>query len=116
MTRALDPKILEELRTFSTPSIANGIETFDVRGRHEGFMSAAIGCMFPDLGPMVGYAATATLRAVEPGESADRDLWRHVYGTPGPRVVVVQDLDDPCGHGSLWGEVNSNIFQSFGAI
>jgi len=72
--------------------------------------------MFPDLGPLVAYAATATIRAATPGESADRDLWAHVYSLPAPRVVVVQDLDDPCGQGSLWGEVNSNIFQAFGAI
>jgi regulator of RNase E activity RraA len=116
MPRALDPNVLDELRTFSTPSVANGIETFDVRGRHEGFMSAAIKCMFADLGPMVGYAATATIRAVEPGESRDRELWKNVYELPAPRVVVVQDLDDPPGHGSLWGEVNSNVFRSFGAI
>jgi 4-hydroxy-4-methyl-2-oxoglutarate aldolase len=108
--------IVEELGNFSTPSVANGIETFNVRGRHEGFMNASVRCMFPELGPMVGYAATGTIRAATPGESKDRDLWAHVYSLPAPRIVVVQDLDDPCGHGSLWGEVNSNIFQSFGAI
>jgi 4-hydroxy-4-methyl-2-oxoglutarate aldolase len=108
--------IVDELRIFSTPSVANGIETFDIRGRHEGFMNASVRCMFGDLGPMVAYAATATIRAATPGESKDRELWAHVYSLPSPRVVVVQDLDDPCGHGSLWGEVNSNIFQAFGAI
>jgi regulator of RNase E activity RraA len=107
---------VEELAKFSTPSVANGIETFNVRGRHEGFMNAGVRCLFPDLGPLVAYAATATIRATTPGESNDRALWAHVYSLPSPRVVVVQDLDDPCGHGSLWGEVNSNIFQSFGAI
>jgi 4-hydroxy-4-methyl-2-oxoglutarate aldolase len=116
MTAELDPILIEELRTFTTPSISNGIETFDVRGRHEGFMNGSIRCMFPDLGPMVGYAATATIRAARPGDGADRDLWALVHATPSPRIVVVQDLDDPCGHGSLWGEVNSNIFQAFGAI
>src|SRR4051794_41623400 len=113
---ALDAALLEELRTFSTPSIANAIETFEVRGNHEGFMDGSIRCMFPDLGPLVGYAATATIRAATPGESANRELWAHVYSTPSPRIVVVQDLDEPSGVGSLWGEVNSNIFQVFGAL
>ncbi len=108
--------IVDELRNFSTPSVANGIETFELRGRHEGFMDAGVRCMFPDLGPLVAYAATATIRARTPGESNDRALWAHVYASPEPRVVVVQDLDEPSGHGSLWGEVNSNIFQAFGAI
>jgi regulator of RNase E activity RraA len=116
MSRALDPKVIDELRTFSTPSVANGIETFDVRGRNEGFMDASVRCMFADLGPFVAYAATATIRAATPGESSDRDLWAHVHSLPSPRVVVVHDLDDPRGQGSLWGEVNSNIHQAFGAI
>ncbi len=79
-------------------------------------MDASVRCMFGELGPLVGYAATATIRAREPGESRDRDLWAHVLSVPAPRVVVIQDLDDPAGVGSMWGEVNSNIFQAFGAI
>jgi regulator of RNase E activity RraA len=111
----LDPALLDELRSFTTPSVANGIETFEVRGRHEGFMDASVRCMFPELGPLVGYAATATMRAAQPGESNDRALWAAVHTSPKPCVVVVQDLDEPCGTGSLWGEVNANIHQAFGA-
>lgn len=110
-----DPQTLVELKGFSTPSVSNGIESFEVRGRHEGFMDGSIRCMFPELGPVVGYAVTATMRAAAPGAGVDRDLWSLVYASPKPCLVVVQDLDDPCGHGSLWGEVNSNIFQAFGA-
>ena len=112
----LDVAALDELRSFSSPSIANGIETFDVRGRHEGYIDASVRCMFAELGPLVGFAATATIRAREPGDDRSRDLWAHVASLPAPRVVVVQDLDDPPGVGSLWGEVNANIFQAFGAI
>jgi 4-hydroxy-4-methyl-2-oxoglutarate aldolase len=113
---ALDSSLLDELRSFSTPSVANGIETFDVRPRTEGYMNAGVRCMFPELGPLVAFAATATIRASEPGESADRALWAHVSSQSAPRVVVVQDLDPEPGTGSMWGEVNSNIFQAFGAI
>src|SRR5687768_16491292 len=112
----LDPATLDALRSFSTPSIANGIETFDVRPRDAGYMDASVRCMFAELGTLVGYAATATIRAAEPGESRDRDLWAHVSSVASPRIVVVQDLDDPPGVGSMWGEVNSNIYQAFGAI
>ena len=114
--KALDPGLIEELRSFTTPSVSNGIETFDVRGRHEGYMDASIRCMFPELGPLVGYVATATIRAARPGDSDDRALWAQVHTTPKPCVVVVQDLDERCGTGSLWGEVNSNIHQAFGAV
>ena len=97
----LDASLLNELRSFSTPSIANGIETFDVRGRHEGYMDATVRCMFPDLGPVIGFAATATIRAAEPGESLDRELWAHVSSIPAPRLVVVHDLDPSPGTGSM---------------
>jgi regulator of RNase E activity RraA len=33
-----------------------------------------------------------------------------VQTVPGPRVVVVQDLDQPPAHGALWGEVNASLF------
>jgi 4-hydroxy-4-methyl-2-oxoglutarate aldolase len=112
----LDTSLLDELRSFSTPSIANGIETFDVRPRTEGYMNAGVRCMFPELGPLVAFAATATIRAAVPGESADRALWTHVSSMAAPRVVVVQDLDPDPGTGSMWGEVNSNIFTAFGAV
>jgi regulator of RNase E activity RraA len=107
-------KILEALRRYDTPTLANAIEEFDVRPRDEGFASLEIRCMFPELGVMVGYAATATIRARGRGHDDQSPLWGHVRGVPGPRVVVVQDLDEPAGHGSLWGEVNATIFQTLG--
>lgn len=112
----LDRAVLDALSEFSAPSIANGIETFDVRPRNTGYMDASVRCMFPELGVALGYAATATIRAAEPGENANRDLWTHVASLPEPRIVVIQDLDEPTGIGSFWGEVNANIHQAFGAI
>ncbi len=113
---SLDPALLDELRRFSTPSIANGIESFDVRPHNTGYMDASIRCLFPDLGVVSGYAATATIRAAEPGESKTRDVWAGMLALPEPRLVVVQDLDMPRGVGSYWGEVNANIHQSFGGV
>lgn len=77
-------------------------------------MSMEIRCLFPDLGPLVGYAATGTIRARGPGHGDQTALYRHVREVSGPRVVVVQDLDEPSGIGSLWGEVNATIFGALG--
>ena len=80
-------------------------------------MSMDIRCIFPDLGPMVGYAATGTIRARgKPAHADQTALYQHMREVPGPRVVVVQDLDDPPGHGSLWGEVNATIFAALGCV
>jgi regulator of RNase E activity RraA len=118
MARLLSPAQIEELRQISTPTISNAIETFDVRPRNEGFMNPEIKCILPELGAMVGYAATGKFMASRPGdkdeEGMDRELWRHVLKIPSPRVVVVQDVDDPPCVGSLWGEVNGTIFSALG--
>jgi regulator of RNase E activity RraA len=116
VTRAeLDPSVLEALKAFDSPTLSNAIETFAIRPRDEGYMSMDVRCLFPELGPLVGYAATATIRAR--GRSAHGDqtaLYQHVREVPRPCVVVVQDLDEPPGCGSLWGEVNATIFGALG--
>jgi len=118
MPNPLSREHIEELRKITTPTICNAIETFEVRPRNEGFMNTEIRCIFPELGPVVGYAATATIIASRPGEederAKDQELWKHVLATPAPRIVVVQDLDKPPCVGSLWGEVNGTIYKSLG--
>ncbi|MFI0423695.1 RraA family protein [Spongiactinospora sp. 9N601] len=105
-------KVLAALARYDTPTVCNAIETFGIRSRDEGFASSGIRCVFPDLGVMVGYAATATIRGRGTPEHdyGVEPLVAHVVQVPGPRVVVVQDLDDEPGHGSLWGEVSANLF------
>jgi regulator of RNase E activity RraA len=112
----LPAEVLAALRQYDTPTISNAIETFDVRPRDEGFASMGVRCMFPDLGVMVGYAATATIRARARAESQEAALWAHVRGLPSPRVVVVEDLDEPPGLGAMWGEVQSSIFKALGCV
>jgi 4-hydroxy-4-methyl-2-oxoglutarate aldolase len=73
--------------------------------------------MFPDLGARIGYAATATIRSAAEGDRIPPSaLWEHVLDLPEPRFVVVQDLDDPPGVGSYWGEVNGSIFTALGCV
>ena len=113
--REHDPAVLEALRRSDTPTMANAIETFDIRPRDTGFAGHEVRCMFPDLPVMVGYAATATMRARGQAAGDPEPLWRHVREVPGPRVVVVQDLDDPPAHGAMWGEVMATTFTALGA-
>ena len=109
--------MLDELRSFSAPSLSNGIETFDVRPRNEGFADGTLRCMFPDLGARIGYAATAAMRSAADGDRMPPSvLWEHVLELPEPRFVVVEDLDDPPGVGSYWGEVNGSIFTALRCV
>jgi regulator of RNase E activity RraA len=114
---APDSKTLSELAGYTTPSISNGIERFDLRSRSVGFADGTVRCIFPELGTAVGFAATARISSRDGGPRVDRALlWEHVLSVPAPRLVVIEDVDDPPGHGSFWGEVNANVFRALGAI
>lgn len=117
MAEPLMPEHLEALRRYDTPTVANAIETFNIRPRNTGFMDASVRCMYPDFGVMVGYACTAIIAAAQPAAAKPRvsreEWWNVVARTPGPRVVVMQDIDaKPIG--SFWGEVNGNIHKALG--
>ena len=62
MAKTLSPELLETLRQIDTPTLANAIEAFKVRDRTEGYVGGDIRCLFPELGPMVGYAVTVASR------------------------------------------------------
>jgi 4-hydroxy-4-methyl-2-oxoglutarate aldolase len=117
MTSPLSPAQLAQLQKFATPSISNGIETFGVRPRNQGFMDSTVRCMFPELPPMVGYAFTVKIRAAYQAEHPRSvgEYRRAVLAAPKPVVVVIQDIDtQPVG--SFWGEVNGNIHKALGAV
>jgi regulator of RNase E activity RraA len=117
MIAPLSAAQLDALRAYSTPTICNAIETFDVRPRSSGCMDPSIVCRFPELGPMVGYAVTARIRAGEPPEReiAHGDVWRAFAPVPKPWVVVIEDMDLQA-KGSYWGEVNASAHSALGAI
>ena len=48
---------LAKLAKFDTPTICNVIELFDIRPRNRGYMDHRVKCNFPELPPMVGFAA-----------------------------------------------------------
>ena len=73
---------------------------------------------------MVGFARTATIRAMHPSDLAGAEAramhdayYSYVDEGPKPAVMVIQDLDgDARGYGSFWGEVNSNIHKGLGCV
>ena len=104
----------ESLRQLDTCTVSNAIERFDVRPRNEGFVSGAVTCRFPQLPPMLGYAATARVRTSSVPMRVrcyfDRmDWWTWVASVPELRVLVLQDVDDTPGLGALVGEIHANI-------
>jgi 4-hydroxy-4-methyl-2-oxoglutarate aldolase len=111
---------LDAIGRVATPTISNAIETLRVRPRNTGYMSPEIRSIFPELGVMVGYASTATFSADLPAPESRQisiaDYWQSVLRIPEPRVVVIQDLDNPPCIGSFLGEVQANIHKALGCV
>lgn len=110
---------LKSLRALDGASIANAIETFDLRLRNEGFADASIRCLTPALPPAIGYAVTARIRCSSPPPVGhhyhDRtDWWNYIASVQAPRFVVVQDVDDTPGLGAFVGAVHGNILRALG--
>jgi len=42
------------------------------------------------------------------------DWWNHILSIPAPRIVVLEDVDNPVGLGAFVGEVNANILLALG--
>ena len=111
---------IEALKKVTSPSVANAIEVFKVRQRQEGNISSEIRALFPELGPLVGYAATCVIRAeqgpIDGHRASTYGWWDYVMSIPAPRVIVVHDIDEPRGQGAQWGEVQANIHRALGCV
>lgn len=117
----LTERELDALRQIDTCMVANAVETFNLRLHNTGFTNGSIRCMFPDLPPIVGYAATARLRSGEPpikgGTFHDRsDLWNSILEIPAPRILVLEDLDTPPGRGAFVGGEHAAILKALGCV
>ncbi len=111
---------LDKLARFDTPTICNVIELFDVRPRNVGFMDARIQACFPEMPPIVGFAATATHRSGGPPRAGDSYASTNEqvsrYGElDGPPIIVFQDLDDP-PVAANFGEIMCTAYKVFGAV
>src|SRR6476646_4228482 len=102
MNSTLTAEQFESLQRLDACTLANAIETFHERLRNEGFVDHTVRCLFPRLQPMIGYAATITIRGSAPPTAAtpyaDRtDWWDYILSLPEPRVIVVQDAATRAG-------------------
>ena len=117
---AISLETLAKLRKIDTPTVCNLIELFNVRPRNLGYMDARIVAAFPEMPPMVGFAATATFRSAAPPRKGDAyagtaDQVERFGELSGPAVVVFQDVDNPPA-AATFGEVMCTTYKAFGAI
>jgi 4-hydroxy-4-methyl-2-oxoglutarate aldolase len=117
--RLITPDQIEYLKTVDSPTIANAVETFNLRDRTEGFIGGGIQSVFPGLGSMVGYALTVTMTN-EPGEVAGREgywrMWETLAKMPKNSVLSIQDVSGQPTRCAYAGEVMATLAQRLGAI
>jgi regulator of RNase E activity RraA len=116
----LSADLIAELKSMDTPTVCNALELLVPQRRGYGFTTRPLVCTRPELGPTVGIARTATIRAAHAADPnmdqayARDSYYEYIDHGPKPSIVVIQDLDEERGYGSFWGEVNSNIHKGLG--
>jgi 4-hydroxy-4-methyl-2-oxoglutarate aldolase len=116
--KTISAETLNTLKNYDSATISNVIELFKVRPNVAGYMNGSIRAQYPRLPPVVGYSSTATFRTAYPSSEPNvyRRLAEHIerlQEIPEPRIVVVQDLDEPPAAAVL-GEVMSRVYKRFG--
>lgn len=121
MNAPLDHTQFEILSRLDTCTVANAIEQFNQRLRNEGFTDHSVHCQFPDLPPMLGYAATVKVRGSLPPMGAKGYPYRtdwldYVDSLPKPRVLVVQDAATIIGSGSFVDLVHIHMLHALHCV
>lgn len=119
--RRLSDSELLQLARWNTPTIYNGWEQVTSRdSAHDCFNLDETHDYMPQMGPMIGYAVTVVCEPGNPDHrknaSAPEKCREYIASNPGPKIVVVQDLDKPATLGSYWGEVSANLSRALGCV
>jgi 4-hydroxy-4-methyl-2-oxoglutarate aldolase len=129
MTTSQDD-LLAELRTIDTPTITNAVATYPGHpfclGLYEPwtehwYTDSSIRCMFPELGPLVGYAVTCVYGLPDPDE-ADRftflDVVDALDAMTKPTVLVIEQRWPPelRAKAGLAGEIMTTPMQQVGCV
>jgi len=112
---------LLQLKRWNTPTVYNGWEQITRQdAARAGFNLEECHDFMPQMGPMVGYAVTVVHQPSDRRHKAATAAWSecraYVASVPGPKIVVVQDLDKPAVFGAFWGEVNANAHRALGCV
>ncbi len=118
--------MLEELKNFDTPSITNVVATYPTSPLCLGlynpwsenwYTDISIRCMYPELGRLVGYAATCVYGLPDPGYNrlTFADVIDALDAMPKPTILVLQQKFPPEIVGKV-GLAGGNMVSAMKAI
>lgn len=117
---AATPALLDELREFDTPLLANTINFIDPTPPQEYYLSGEIQSITPPLGPTVGVAFTAEVDTSTPGNTGETDLfWEQLDAMarcPLPIMWVVKAVGSRPEHECIIGDGMAKTLFSVGCV
>jgi len=130
MSKLTDAQIIEELKKFDTATICNVVATYsgsDIclklydQWWGEYYTDTSLHCMYPEMSPVCGYAATAWYSDRRPYYTdIDRfALFDHLDATPKPIVLIAKQSFSSAKMKKLCGLFGGNMtaqFKAFGVV
>jgi regulator of RNase E activity RraA len=129
MAEMTSSEILEALREFDTPSITNVVATYPTNPLCLGlynpwtenwYTDQSIRCMYPELGPVAGYAVTCVYGLPDPGFSrlTFMDVVDALDASPKPTILVLQQKFPPelAGKVGLAGGNMTSAMKAVGCV
>lgn len=129
MSAMTEQEMLKELEQFDTPSITNVVATYPSNPLCLGlynpwtenwYTDASIRCMYPELGPRVGYAVTCVYSVPDPNYNrmTFMDVIDALAASPQPAILVFEQKFPPemAAKAGLAGEVMTTAMQAVGCI
>jgi len=105
------------LRSLDSCSVANAIETLNLRLRNEGYTDRRLHRQTAGDDPVVGFAATVRIRTSSPPPDRKTYLedssWLELFQTlPKPRLLVVEEMDATSSSGAFIGEIHASLLMA----
>jgi regulator of RNase E activity RraA len=112
---------LLRLKRYSTPTVYNGWEQVSRIDRRTVVNRQDVRDFMPQFGPMVGYAVTLVCEPSNPHHiqtdpGAPARYREYLESVPGPKILILKDLDQPNIIGTYFGEVNSSLHRALGCV